>query len=25
LMLSYCDTVYTLRNGQIQDFRREGV
>jgi hypothetical protein len=24
-MLSYCDTVYTLRNGQIQDFRREGV
>jgi len=25
LMLSYCDTVYTLRNGQVQDFRREGV
>lgn len=25
LMLSYCDTVYTLRNGQVQDSRREGV
>jgi putative ABC transport system ATP-binding protein len=25
LMLSYCDTVYTLRDGQIQDLRREKV
>jgi len=25
LMLNYCDTVYTLRDGQIQNFRRERV